>query len=247
MKNFKLKRVWVEAPLYKEAIIKITSKEKRRHLNTVLKIKLKENLRVFNQTYGEWFGQVQEINKKEIAIKIKEYLRKTKIKSKIDITIAFAPIKPDRLKFLIEKSTEIGADKFVPVITERTIIRSIKREKLYNYALGASEQSERLSIPEIKEIISLKDFIKTYNVDSILFCSERSNSGPINRALQKLSKIHQLTILIGPEGGFSATEQKLLTSQKNIYPVSLGKNILRSETAVVFALSCIISNKTSLI
>lgn len=239
MKNFKLKRAWVEASLHKEAIIKITSKEKRHHLNTVLKIKAGENLRLFNQTHGEWLGQVQEVNKKEIKIAIQEQLRKMKPES--GIIIAFAPIKPDRLRFLIEKCTEIGAAEFIPVITERTIMRSIKQEKLHSYAVGASEQSERLFVPEIKEIVSLKNFIRAYSTNPILFCNERSDSSFINRALQKLPEIHRLIIFIGPEGGFSTAEQKLLAAKKNIYSVSLGENILRTETAAIFALSCVTS------
>ncbi|NRA73834.1 MAG: 16S rRNA (uracil(1498)-N(3))-methyltransferase [Rickettsiales bacterium] len=238
MKNFNLKRVWVEASLHKDAIIKLTLKSQIHHLNTVLKIKPTENIRLFNQVNGEWLGQIQEINKKTITISIKEQLRKAEHNN--DIAIAFAPIKQDRLRFLIEKCTELGVNTFIPIITERTVIRTVNATKLKNYALGATEQSERLSIPVIKDIISLKTFLKEYINYKILFCSERSNADFLSKTLQKLQISKKIIILIGPEGGFSATEQKSLANHQNIFPVSLGKNILRTETATIFAVSCYI-------
>ena len=238
MENFKLKRIWTEVSLLKGSVIRITAKDKLHHLNTVLKIRLKENIRLFNEESGEWLGMVQEKNNKDIAIEIKEQLRQ--IKPYSNITIAFSPIKPDRLRFLIEKCTEIGATKFIPVITERTITRNINLDKIHTYAIWASEQSERLSIPNIKDPIPLKGLLEEYRSDYILFCSERSEANFITEELQKPPKNCQLIILIGPEGGFSKNEQQLLTSYKNIYPVSLGENILRSETAAIFALICVV-------
>jgi len=237
MKNFKLKRIWTEASLLKDDVIKITSKDKLHHLNTVLKIRSGEELRLFNKTYGEWRGQVQEKNNKAITIEIKEQLRKPKPES--NITIAFAPIKHDRLRFLIEKCTEIGATNFIPVVTERTIVRNINLIKLRAYSVGAAEQSERLSIPEIIEPVSLKKFLEQHTSKQILFCSERSDSKFITNALQALPII----ILIGPEGGFSQNETSLLSSQPNVFAVSLGENILRAETAAIFALTCVVSKQ----
>jgi 16S rRNA (uracil1498-N3)-methyltransferase len=239
MKNFKLKRVWAEASLLKGTVIKITAKDKLHHLNTVLKIRFGESIRLFNESDGEWLGLIQEKNNKAIVIKIKEQLRQPK--SGNNIAIAFAPIKHDRLRFLIEKCTEIGATKFIPVITERTVTRNINLTKLHTYAVGAAEQSERLSIPDIKDSILLKSFLEQYNADHILFCNERSDSKFINEALQKFPRNCRLIILIGPEGGFSVQERDSLASHNNIHPVSLGENILRAETAAIFALTCAIS------
>lgn len=237
MKNFKLKRVWVEDQLHEGAIITIVSKEKIHHLTVVLKIKRGENLRLFNEKYGEFLGEVQAQDRKEITIKITDQLLKTKPEN--NITIGFAPLKPDALRFLIEKATEIGAYEFIPVITERTIIRHINPAKLHAYTLSAAEQSERLSVPEVKEPVSLKDFVSLYD-GPILFCNERSNSPFIKTVLKQLPTDSKLIVLIGPEGGFTQREQDYLMSKKNIHSVSLGENILRAETAALFVLSCII-------
>jgi 16S rRNA (uracil1498-N3)-methyltransferase len=237
MKNFKLKRVWVEDQLHGGGIITIVSKDKIHHLTVVLKIKPGEKLRLFNETDGEWLGEVQAQNHKAIIIQIEEQLLKTKPVS--NVTIAFAPIKPDAMRFLIEKATEIGASEFIPVITERTVVRHIHGGKLHAYALSAAEQSERLSVPTIKEPVPLKNFIQLCDYP-ILFCSERSDSPFISRSVQQLLTSSKLIILIGPEGGFTEGEQAYLMSKKNIHPVSLGSNILRAETAAIFGLSCLI-------
>jgi 16S rRNA (uracil1498-N3)-methyltransferase len=238
MENFKLKRVSLEDSLYSDAIIKIISKEKIHHLTIVLKIKPEENIRLFNKIDGEWIGEILEINKKYILITVKEHLRKEGPSN--NISIAFAPIKLDRLRFLIEKSTELGTGEFIPVITQRTISRDIKPDKLYAYALSAAEQSERLSVPEIKEPVSLEKFLLSYPDAHILFCNERSDSSSIRSVLQTIQNNSQIIILIGPEGGFTLQEKDLLIARKNIHSVSLGDNILRAETAAIFALSCVI-------
>jgi 16S rRNA (uracil1498-N3)-methyltransferase len=236
MEKFKLKRVWVEASLHKAATIKITSKEKLHHLTVVLKVRAGEQLRLFNAADGEWLGQVQSKTNKELVIEVKEQLKQASQDS--NITIAFAPIKLDRLRFLIEKCTEIGAKEFIPVITERTTLRNLKSVKLDAYALGAAEQSERFSIPVIREPVSLKSFLEQNTTTPILFCSERSNAKFIKDTLRTLPNLGPLIILIGPEGGFTPAEQKAITSNKAVHPISLGHNILRAETAATFALSC---------
>lgn len=240
MEKFKLKRIWVEESLLKGVAIRIISKEKVHHLNVVLRIRLGESVRLFNQTDGEWTGRVLEKDNRVVVIEIVEQLRAPESEHMLGkVTIAFAPIKLDRLRFLIEKCTEIGADEFIPVITERTVVRGIKSSKLHAYTVGAAEQSERLSVPRFQEPVSLENFLKTQTTSSVLFCNERSDCGFISKAMLKLSNNSQIIILIGPEGGFTPKEQAKLTFYKNVHSISLGDNVLRSETAAIFALSCV--------
>lgn len=215
--------------------VTITESHKLHHLLNVLKIEVGDKLRIFNADNGEWIGDVVEIkNKRYIKIAGLKKIRDAEKKS--GICIAFAPIKQERLKFLLEKCTEIGADMFIPVITNRSIVRDMNLHKLASYVESASEQSERITVPRISEMCSLENFLGAYKEDAIMFCNESEESKPISAMPRRAHTV----ILIGPEGGFTDKERSLLMSRPNVNSVFLTKNILRSETAAIFALSRLI-------
>ena len=239
MKYIALRRILVNEPITKSSILSIISRDKLHHLSVVLKLKKSEPIKVFNQVDGEWLGIVQDISKKKILIEVKEQLRKTEASS--NVKIAFAPIKYDRLRFLVEKCTEIGTDAFIPVLTDRTTSPYIKLDKLNTYIVSAVEQSDRIRIPCVKDSISLEEFLNGNKSTTILACLERIQSHFISEVVQSFPKYIGCVLLVGPEGGFSEKEICLLNSQENVRIVSLGGNVLRSETAAIFALSCVMS------
>lgn len=214
----------------------LEDQESVHHLANVLRVSIGTELRVFNEVDGEWLAKIVAISKKKsIELNVTSQIRVPEPRSKV--SLAFALIKPDRMRFVIEKATEIGADELIPIITQRCIIRSINKQKLDSYVVGAVEQSERLTIPIIKEASSLEIFLKIYKESSIIFCNEYEES----KSIREISSSNEKrVIVIGPEGGFTDKERTLVLSYPNVKSVYLTKNILRAETAAIFALSNLI-------
>jgi len=155
------------------------------------------------------------------------------------IWLAFSPIKQNPLNFMIQKTTELGVQKFIPLICERSIVKNINIARIKKIIIESSEQSNRLSIPEIKKIESLKNFIKVFPKNGcIIFCDINSDKKNLKEILRK--KIEgPMCILIGPEGDFSETERQLIINLNQVYSLSLASNILKAETAAIAAISII--------
>ena len=196
------------------------------HLLSVLRISLGDKIIVFSEKIGEWQAEICHISKKEIIAKCIQKIRDSKIHDKL--YLAFGIIKPDNVRLIIEKGTELGVTDFFPIITEFTNQRLQNIEKLSKIAIFASEQSERITIPRLHEATKLHDFlttcdVKIYAAIERFLCNKYSN-------FEK-----DCCFLIGPEGGFSNDEISIL--QKHTTPITLSSNILRSETAAISILS----------
>ena len=149
----------------------------------------------------------------------------------------FCPLKKSRTDFLLEKSTELGVRKFLPTLSDKTQTKTISLNRCRKNIVEAVEQCRGTFIPEILPISSLAEVIEELPEDRILiFCDESLESRNINECLL-LDRPEKVAILVGPEGGFSECERKILKTKKNILPVSLGNRILRAETAAVVALT----------
>ena len=154
-----------------------------------------------------------------------------------DIWLVFAPIKRLRVDFIAQKATELGASLLWPVFTEYTAMGRINIDRLKSNAIEAAEQSDRLTVPEIREPIQFEDLIKNWPKERFLFCCDETGGGkPILAEFQK--HIGLSGLLIGPEGGFSNSELDQLDKLSNVCRVSLGGRILRSDTAALAALVC---------
>ena len=138
---------------------------------------------------------------------------------------------------MIQKSTELGTTKFIPIITDRTIVRKINIKRLEKVIIESCEQSNRLKIPIIEKPLSLENFIKIYQDLDIIFCDLNAGSKTINKNILKNQK--PLCVLIGPEGDFTENERKKILELNNVQSVKINENILRSETAAISALSII--------
>lgn len=222
-----LRRVYSENKISTGDFV-FSNKDKVHHVSKVLRLKEGDDLLLFNPESGEFLASIKSVRKAEIILDVKKFIRKKS--EKRSVTIAFAPIKSDRARFLIEKCTEIGCTKFIPVITERTIVKKVNDEKILSYIIGASEQSGRISLPEIQKTKSLKTLIAE-NRDTMLFCDEKESA----QSISKLKIDRDVVVLIGPEGGFTEEERKMLHLNKYVIPVTLGTNILRAETAAIVA------------
>ena len=218
--------------------IMIYIKEKQHHfLKNVLRIKVKDLITVFDGVTGEWLSEVISINRDNIVLQIKKKI--SEIEKETDLWLIFSPIKLFRMNITIQKATELGVSQFIPCITQNTNLTKINMRNLYMNIVEAAEQSERLTLPKLNEVVNLNNLLRDFPKDrGLIFCNENDKNLPsIFKALENKSSIFKKwAILIGPEGGFSETETKEILSISSSIPVSLGKRILRSDTATTAAL-----------
>ena len=218
--------------------IMIYIKEKQHHfLKNVLRIKVKDLITVFDGVTGEWLSEVISINRDNIVLQIKKKI--SEIEKETDLWLIFSPIKLFRMNITIQKATELGVSQFIPCITQNTNLTKINMRNLYMNIVEAAEQSERLTLPKLNEVVNLNNLLRDFPKDrGLIFCNENDKNLPsIFKALENKSSIfNKWAILIGPEGGFSETETKEILSISSTIPVSLGKRILRSDTATTVAL-----------
>ena len=207
-------------------------KSQSHYLNKVMRVKENEVFSLFNSN-GEWEAKILTISKNIIKFKIIKQLRqKENIK---ELWLAFSPIKSNYQNFMIQKATELGVTKFLPIIFDRTIVRKINKERLEKIVIEASEQSNRINVPTVEESQSLNDFFKSNSVD-LIFTDLNSNNSKIDKS--KLTD-RPVCIVIGPEGDFSEAERGKILSYSGVQAIKINENILRSETAVISAISII--------
>ena len=207
-------------------------KSQSHYLVKVMRIKESEVFSIFNQN-GEWEAKVLKISKGIVGFEIVKELRK-KENSK-QLWLAFSPIKSNYQNFMIQKATELGVTKFLPIIFDRTVVRKINNERLEKIVIEASEQSNRLNVPEIEKAQNLKKFLKSNSID-LIFTDLNSNNKKVEKT--KFSN-KPICIIIGPEGDFSEHERQEILSFKGVQALKINDNILRSETAVISAISII--------
>ena len=221
--------------------IMIYIKEKQHHfLKNVLRIKVKDSINIFDGVTGEWLSEVISVNRDNVVLQIKKKI--SEIKEETDLWLIFAPIKLFRMNITVQKATELGVSQFIPCITQNTNQKKINMKNLYMNIVEAAEQSERLTLPKLNETINLNSLLRDFPKDrGLLFCNENDKKLPnIFNALQiQSSSFKKWAVLVGPEGGFSEAETQKILSISSTIPVSLGKRILRSDTATTAALFAI--------
>jgi len=210
----------------------VLDKSQSHYIARVMRIKQNEVFSLFNNT-GEWEAKISKIAKNIVEFNITKQLRqKENIK---ELWLAFSPIKSSYFNFMIQKATELGVTKFLPIIFDRTIVRKINKDRLEKIIIEASEQSNRINVPSIENPQSLKSFLKNENID-LIFTDLNSKNKKID--LNRLTS-NPKCIIIGPEGDFSELERGQILKFKRVQTIKINENILRSETAVISALSII--------
>jgi len=232
-------RLFIKKQISQNLMIYI--KDKQHHfLKNVLRIKLNDTITLFDGITGEWESNVISISKEKTAVKILKKIRE--FENQPDIWLIFAPIKLFRMNITIQKAVELGVSKLIPCKTEFSNFYNLNYKNLELNAIEASQQCERLDIPKIEKIIDLINFLKELPDDrALIFCDESDPNLPsiYDEVKSKLNIYSKWSVIIGPEGGFSNEEKDILIKQKNILRVSLGRRILRSDTAAISSLFCI--------
>ena len=207
-------------------------KSQSHYICKVMRIKENEVFSLFNSS-GEWEAKILSISKSIVEFNITKQLRQKE--NPKELWLAFSPIKSNYFNFMIQKATELGVTKFLPIIFDRTIVRKINKERLKKVIIEATEQSNRINVPGIEEPQSLDLFLKNNNMD-LIFTDLNTTNTKIN--LDQLTS-NPTCVIIGPEGDFSEKEREKILKFKSVQPIKINQNILRSETAVISAISII--------
>lgn len=197
-------------------------------------------LRVFNGRDGEWGGSLTYDGKKDSRLTLDVQIRPQGVRTPL-LHLIFAPIKKDRMDFMIEKAVELGASALHPVLTQYTTVRDINPDRVTRQMQEAAEQSERLDVPELHKLAPLRDFARSWDASIPVFAALERFDAPL---IGRQPPPAESGLLIGPEGGWSDEERDMLLALPFIRPASLGDQILRSETAALFGLSLLSGNFT---
>ena len=217
-----------------ENTIKSLSKEHSHYVANVMRLKLGSRINFFNKN-GEWESEVTFIQKDKVEVKFIKKIKQADNASKLELAICL--VKKTPMETILQKSTELGVKKIIPIVSERTEVKDLNYERARKIVIEATEQSNQLNPPEISEVKKLKDFLK--NLDSstkLLFADVNSQTILKN---DNIKKGEALSILIGPEGDFSPAERESILTVPDVKSFTISKNILRSDTAVITAISLV--------
>ena len=229
----KTPRLYVDTPMAAGSTITL-DKAQSHYLANVMRRNTGDTLRVFNGRDGEWGGRISSLSKREVTIDLTEKLHEQP-QEKQELHLIFAPIKKQRMDFMIEKAVELGATHLHPIVTNHTEVRKLNEERIFAQIVEACEQSERLDVPEMLPIQSLRKLLSSWDKSvPVAACLERGDYPMLGKTEQGVR-----AVLIGPEGGFDEDEVTLLKAYSFIVAVSLGTAIMRAETAALYSLSVI--------
>ena len=201
------------------------------YLGNVMRLGPGAELLVFDGQSGEWLARIAEAGRKRMTLSVERKMSEPETIP--DVWLAFAPVKRAQTDWLVEKATELGAARLIPVITRRTVAERVKLERLEAIAIEAAEQCGRTRLPDIAQPTALKALLAERDPARRLYFADEGGGEPVARAFERDPAL----ILIGPEGGFTDEERALIRAAPNSVPVSLGPRILRSETAALAALA----------
>jgi 16S rRNA (uracil1498-N3)-methyltransferase len=212
----------------------LLSKEHTHYVANVMRLKRGSNLNFFNKD-GEWLSEIIFLDRDRIEVK---FLNKVKESSKLsNIELAICLVKKNPMEIILQKATELGVSKIIPIVSERTEVKEINFERANKIVVEATEQSNQLIPPQISEVRKLKDFLKNLDSSSKLLFADVNSKDNLKSEVLKEAKT--LSVLIGPEGDFSPSERELILANSHVVSFTISKNILRSDTAVISAISLI--------
>ena len=213
----------------KTGTISRLSEKQSHYTKNVMRLKAGDKISLFNSQDGEWDAKILDQGKIFTEFKVEKLSRP--LSNEKDIWLAFSPIKKVPQDLMIQKTTELGIQKFIPLLCKRSVVREINIKRAEKIITEACEQSNRITVPKIKELQSLDEFVKNFpNDGKIVFCDINSDTKDLKN---KLPKKKPICILIGPEGDFSEEEREFIINNKNVISITLAKNILRAETAAI--------------
>ena len=212
------------------------SREQAHYLTGVLRLSAGDAVRAFNGRDGEWLAYLAIVTKKSVSLRCERLVAKAMLPP--DIDYIFAPLKHARLDYVVQKATELGARRLRPVMTSRTVAERVNLDRMRANVVEAAEQCNLVHVPEVLEPEKLEKILASWEKGrSLVYCDEtKAALNPLEslKALQAPS-----AVLVGPEGGFTDEEKKLLNSRDFVIPISLGPRIMRADTAAIAALTLV--------
>ena len=223
-------RLYFSDKLAPGTVSKLSEKQSH-YVKNVVRLNQGDKISIFNSNNGEWDAVILAHGKELTEFKVEKLSRPQEEHN--NLWLAFSPIKKIPQDMMIQKTTELGVQKFIPLLCERSVVREINIERAEKIVTEASEQSNRISVPEILKIQNLESFLKSFPENGkLIFCDINCDSSNLKSVLSKKDPI---CILIGPEGDFSENERQLIVNHKKTVSISLAKNLLRAETAAIAA------------
>ena len=212
----------------------LLSKEHTHYIINVMRLKRGSNLNFFNKD-GEWLSEIVFLDRDRVEVKFLNKLKEPTKNSNIELAICL--VKKSPMDNILQKATELGVSKITPIMSERTEVKELNFERANKIVIEATEQSNQMVPPEILKTIKLKDFLQNLNgTTKLLFADINSK---VHLKNENLKNFKSLCILIGPEGDFSPSERQSILSFSQVVPFTMSKNILRSDTAVISAISLV--------
>lgn len=234
MKFSDLPRIYTSEHIYEKQIL-IMEKDNFYYLKSVIRVRRSESFRLFNALDGEFLVTVKEINRASLEIEVGALIRE--IKEDKSLELALCIIKQDRMLEAIKSAVQLGVTKIIPLISDRTQYKQIRREKIQKCIVGSVQQCERFKLPVLEQELNLLDFCNKFADKQIIFAYESETED--NKILNINTIEDSPVILIGPEGGFSEQEIEMIKSMKKAETVSFGMLVLRAEVAAASALACV--------
>ena len=212
----------------------LLSKEHTHYIVNVMRLKRGSNLSFFNKD-GEWLSEIIFLDRDRVEVKFLNKIKESTNTSNIELAICL--VKKGPMETILQKATELGVSKITPILSERTEVKELNFERANKIVVEATEQSNQLAPPEISNVIKIKDFLKNLDVSSkLLFADVNSKD---NLKAEVLKEAKSLSVLIGPEGDFTPSERQLILRNPSVTPFTMSRNILRSDTAVISAISLV--------
>jgi 16S rRNA (uracil1498-N3)-methyltransferase len=225
-----LPRLYVDQALAERASLMLEGPQAH-YLGSVMRLGPGDRVKLFDGRTGEWLAAIEEVGRKRVTLRVGGRLRERE--DVPDLWLLFAPIKRGRIDWLVEKATELGVARLVPVVTRRTIVDRLNRDRLLAHAVEAAEQCERTALPELAEVQRLDAMLRDWPPERRLLFADEAGGTPLAEAAAPAPA----AILIGPEGGFTDDERGAIRALPSARGVSLGPRILRADTAAVAAVS----------
>ncbi|MGB8314519.1 MAG: 16S rRNA (uracil(1498)-N(3))-methyltransferase [Aestuariivirga sp.] len=212
------------------------NREQAHYLTGVLRLSAGDTVRAFNGQDGEWLAYLATVTRKSVSLRCERRVAEAKLPP--DIDYIFAPLKHARLDYVVQKATELGARRLRPVMTSRTVAERVNLDRMRANVVEAAEQCNLVHVPEVLEPEKLENVLASWEQGrSLVYCDEtKIDANPLEglKTLQAPS-----AVLVGPEGGFTEDEKKLLNSNSFVIPISLGPRIMRADTAAIAALTLV--------
>ena len=212
----------------------LLSKEHTHYLVNVMRLKRGSNLNFFNKN-GEWLSEIVFLDRDRVEVKFLNKLKEPTIKSNIELAICL--VKKNPMDTILQKATELGVTKITPIISERTEVKELNFERAKKIVIEATEQSNQLIPPEISQVTKLKDFLNNLDSSTKLLFADINSKDDLKKEL--LNEAKSLSVLVGPEGDFSPSEIEVIRGNPNVVSFTISRNILRTDTAVISAISLV--------